>query len=64
MLREYRYAPESAVDRESTVVKYASNDHAELVVLDQMSVVERSNHRQLSAAINSPRGPKGPRNER
>ena len=60
MLREYRYAPESVIDRESTVVRYASEDQPEPVVLDTMSVVERSNHRQLVAAINSPRAPKGP----
>lgn len=62
MLREYRYAPESVIDRESTVVRYASDYRTDPIVLDTMSVVERSNHRQLSAAINSPRAPKGPQN--
>ena len=62
MLREYRYAPEAATDRETTVVRYASEDHADPIVLETMSVVERSNHRQLSAAINSPRAPKDPQN--
>ena len=60
MLREYHYAPESVIDRQSTVVRYHSDDQPEPVVLDRMSVVERSNHRQLAAAINSPRAPKGP----
>jgi hypothetical protein len=62
MLREYRYAPETVTDRESTVVRYASDYRTDPIVLDTMSVVERSNHRQLSAAINSPRPPKDPQN--
>ena len=55
-------APEAATDRETTVVRYASEDHADPIVLETMSVVERSNHRQLSTAINSPRAPKAPQN--